>query len=183
MKTHDKKLSEEFGDFLDANEIDPPKVASEYILSRIHDDLNPSQQRVFIKVLSIHILVSFFTLSFCSQFGIRTLPVFDLMFSMMNLVGERYCMAFCGLFYIGSSALFLSFILRPEEIAVIRKNRIFKLTLLTGVSLGILISFGATVLLVPGILWFTGCLIGGFLSFELGWLARSKLRNQLIFGT
>ena len=182
MRIEDKRLSKEFEEFLQAKEMSPTVASYETIFSVVHRDLNPTSRSVFLKMLAIHSVVSFFTLSFCSQFGIRTLPIFDLMFSMMSLAGERYCMAFCGIFYVGVSAVTLSFLLTPEEVQVIRKTKLLQLTLLSGISLGVFLGFGATVVLWPGIIWFLGSILGGSLGIELGWFLRSKLRKNLIFG-
>lgn len=182
MTTDNRKMSDEFKDFLSASEIAPPAFVRDAIVSRIHRDLDPSNQHVFLKMLGVHTLVSLFSLSVCSQFGIQSLRVYDAMNSMMDVVGHTYCMALCGILYLGLSALALSLWLKPEEIRVIRRHRFFQLTLLAGVSLGVFLCLGANVLFVPGALWLVGSVIGGIASFELGWMIRSKFRHQLIFG-
>lgn len=133
-------------------------------------------------MLGIHTVVSLFSLSICSQFGIQSLKIYDAMDSMMSVVGHTYCMAFCGLLYLSISALMLSFLLKPEEIKVIRRHKVLQLTLLAGVSLGVFLCLGAEILIIPGILWVVGSLVGGITSLELGWMLRAKFRKQLIFG-
>ena len=183
MTVKDKTLNEEFNAFLSASEIAPPTGVREAVLSYVTKDLNPSNQSVFLKMLGIHSVVSLFSLSICSQFGVQTLRLYDAMESMMAVVGHTYCMAFCGLLYFTISALALSFLLRPEEIKVIRRHKVLQLTLLAGVSLGVFLCLGATVLFLPSILWVTGSLVGGIVSLELGWMIRAKFRRRLIFGT
>lgn len=180
MTMNEKKLSEEFNEFLSAPEVAPSSRMSEAVLSRVHQELNPSNQSVFLKVLGIHAVVSLFSLSICSQFGIQSLKLYDAMDSMMDVVGPRYCMALCGVLYLGLSALALSLLLRSEEIKVIRRHPVLQLTLLAGVSLGVFLCLGAKVLLVPGALWIGGSLIGGMMSFEFGWRLRTKLGKQLV---
>ena len=179
---NDKKLTEEFYEFMSAPEVTPPAAVRNSVLSRVRSDLNPSNQQVFLKMLAVHSVVSLFSLSICSQFGIQFLRIYDAMGAMMSLVGHTYCMAFCGLLYLGISALALSLLLRPEEIKVVRRHRIMQLTLLSGLSLGVFLCIGAQVLLLPGALWIVGSLIGGITTLELGWMLRSKFRRQLIFG-
>ncbi len=183
MTSNKKELSEEFHEFLSADEVRPSPALSDAILIRVRQDLSPSGQKVFLKMLAVHTLVSVFSLSVCSQFGIRSFKIYDAMESMMAVAGEAYCMALCGLLYLSISGLALSFLLSPEELKVIRRQKFLQLTLLTGVSLGVFLCLGAEVLLVPGALWVAGSLIGGVTTLELGWLLRSKFRNQLIFGT
>jgi|SRR6185312_54273 len=183
MTLKNKKLGAEFNEFLSAPEINPPTKLNHAILSHVHQELNPTAHRVFIKVLGIHTVVSLFSLSICSQFGIRVLPLYDAMESMMSLVGKTYCMALCGLLYLGFSALALSFLLKPEEVKVIRRHKILQLTLLTGLSLGVFLCLGAEVLFIPAALWMAGSLIGGIVTLELGWMLRSRFRKQLVFGS
>lgn len=182
MKMKDKKITEEFNEFLSAPEVAPPTSTSDAILSHVNHELNPSNQNVFLKMLGIHTVVSLFSLSICSQFGIQSLKIYDAMDSMMSVVGHTYCMAFCGLLYLSISALMLSFLLKPEEIKVIRRHKVLQLTLLAGVSLGVFLCLGAEILIIPGILWVVGSLVGGITSLELGWMLRAKFRKQLIFG-
>lgn len=182
MTMKDKKITEEFNEFLSAPEVAPPIAACDAVLSQVNRELNPSNQSVFLKMLGVHTVVSLFSLSICSQFGVQFLKLYDAMDSMMEVVGHTYCMAFCGLLYLGISALAFSLLLRPEEIRVIRRHKILQLTLLSGVSLGVFLCLGAKILLIPGTLWIAGSLIGGIATLELGWMLRSKFRRQLIFG-
>lgn len=176
-----KNLNDDFSDFLSASEMEPPLHLQEKILGFVHADLNPSQKSIFMKILGIHALVSLGSLSLCSQFGIQTFHVFNAMETFMQVVGHTYCMAFCGLLYLGISALAFSFSLRPEEIKIIRRHRFLQFGLLAGVSLGVFLCLGEEILLVPSLLWLTGSIAGGAATLELGWLVRSKFRQRLIF--
>lgn len=178
----DKQITEEFDEFMSASGMTPPLAVREAVLTHVHEELNPSNQSVFLKMLGVHTVVSLFSLSICSQFGIQSLRIYDAMESMMSVVGHTYCMAFCGLLYLGISALALSLLLKPEEIKVIRRHKLLQLTVLTCVSLGVFLCLGAKVLLLPGTLWIAGSLTGGIASLEFGWLLRSKFRQKLVFG-
>ncbi len=177
-----KNLTEEFNEFLSAPEVKPPSDISESILLRVHQELNPPQEKVFLKMLGIHAVVSVFSLSLCSQFGFQIFQIFDAMSTFMSVVGHTYCMVLCGALYIGLSALIFSFVMTPEEIKIIRQHKLLQLTLLSGLSLGFFLCTGAEVLLLPSVLWITGSLLGGIFSLELGWFLRSKIRQKLIFG-
>ena len=182
MTMRDQKINQEFNEFLSCERLEPPTSIQEAVLSRVHRELNPSNYRVFLKMLGVHSIVSLFSLSICSQFGFQSLKLYDAMDSMMSLVGHTYCMAFCGLLYLSISAAALSLLLKPEEIKIIRRHKILQFTLLSGVSLGVFLCLGAQVLLVPGIFWAMGSLLGGIASLELGWAIRSQFRRRLIFG-
>ena len=75
MTMNDRKISEEFVEFVSASEMAPPAKIKDAVLARIHRDLNPTNQGVFLKMLGIHAVVSLFSLSICSQFGIRVLSI------------------------------------------------------------------------------------------------------------
>lgn len=182
MKSKNDQLKDEFQLFLSADEAQPPQNISLKIQNDILTDLNPSFSSVFLKVLGVHAVVSLLSLSLCSQFGFRTLPLLDLMNHFMDIVGPTYCMAFCGAIYLGLSALALSLLLRPQDVRVIRKNMLLQMTLLTGASLGVFLCLGASVLFVPIALWIAGALVGGIATFETGWFIRSQFRKKLIYG-
>lgn len=182
MTSEDEKLNRDFADFLSAPEAHPPSHLSEKILARVRRDLNPPRPQVFLKVLGIHSVVSLFSLSICSQFGIQSFALYDAMNVFMKFMGHTYCMALCGFLYLALSALALSFFLTPEEIRSIRKDFYVQLLVLAGVSLGIFVCLGAEILVFPTLLWIAGSLVGGFGALELGWRVRSKFRQGLIYG-
>lgn len=182
MTKEDKKLNSDFADFLSVSEIQPPSHLSEKIISHVHRELNPPRTQVFLKVLGIHSVVSLFSLSICSQFGIQTLALFDVMNVFMEIMGHAYCMVLCGFLYLSVSALAFSFLLKPEEIRSIRKDFYAQLIILAGLSLGVFVCLGAEVLIFPTLLWTVGSLVGGFGALELGWRVRSKFRQRLIYG-
>ncbi len=182
MTTKDKKLVSEFQEFLTAPEVTPPIALRQSITSHVHQQLNPSNQNVFFKMLGVHTVVSLFSLSICSQFGIQTLKIYDAMNLMMAAVGHTYCMALCGLLYFSVSALVLSLLLTPEDLKVIRRHQFLQLVLLTGVSLGVFLCLGAKILLLPALFWASGSILGGVATLNIGWKFRSQFRRQLIFG-
>jgi hypothetical protein len=169
-------VRDDFNEFFSAQEVPPPKILQETIFARVHDDLFPSFQRVFLKVLGVHALVSLFSLSICSQFGIQLFHIADAMNTFMDVVGHAYCMFFCGALYLGLSALVLGMILKPEDVRAIRRHRLLQFSLLAGISMGVFLCVGAEILLLPGILWFAGSMLSSALALELGWNVRSSMR-------
>ena len=124
------KWNQEFQIFLSSPEVASPLAVGENILSKVEKDLNPSFQSVFSKVLAVHAVTSLISLSLCSQFGIRALPVLDLMNSFMKIAGESICMMVCGALYLGLSALMISFMLGSDELRLVRKHKTLQVTLL-----------------------------------------------------
>ncbi len=182
MKIQDRKIAEEFDEFLSSSEVSPSTEISKKILMQIHQELNPAPQKVFLKMLGLHAVVSIFSLSVCSQFGFQSFQIFDAMNVFMSAVGHTYCMALCGALYLGLSAFMFSLVMKPEEIKVIRRHRLLQLSLISGLSMGVFLCAGSGMLFLPSLLWLAGSVVGGTLSLELGWLLRSKVRQKLIFG-
>ncbi len=182
MTKNFKNLNDDFQDFLSAPEMEPPAHVREKILAMVQADLNPSRKKIFMKIAGLHALVSVFSLSLCSQFGFQTFKLFDAMETFMKVMGHTYCQLLCGGFYFAMSTLVFSFTLTPEEIRAIRKDRYAQLFVLAGVSIGVFLCLNSEVLVLPGLLWMTGSVVGGLSAFELGWKLRSKFRQALVYG-
>lgn len=168
----------EYNEFLESKEVSPPGVVSERVLSEVHRGLNPTIPSVAAKVLGIHAVLSVVTLSICSQFGIQVFPVMDLMDSFMLVAGHSYCMVFCGALYVGASAFAMSFLLTPEEVLAIRRNRLLQFLILSSVSLAAFVFFGAEILLIPALMWLAGALLAWVTSVELGWSIRTGVLGR-----
>lgn len=182
MVGDEKKLSEEFAEFMSSEGVAPPERVVDRVTEYVRRDLNPSSKDVFAKVLGIHALVSVVSLSLCSQFGLQTLALFDLMSVFMKFMGHTYCMALCGAVFMGASGFTFSLLLRPEEIRVVRQHRWLQVTALSSLSLGVFLLLDAEVLILPGALWMLGTLLGGIAYLELGWRVRSWFRQRLVYG-
>lgn len=172
MKFDRSKIHRQFQAYLGAGKVAPPQSVDRVILERVSQELNPAIGSVFLKFLAIHLGLSVFTLSVCTQFGLRLFPVLNLMDTFMSIAGHTYCMTFCGALYLGASAFALTFLLTPEEVLAVRRTRFIQLFILATLSLMTFIFFGAEVLLVPAILWLVGGLVFGSFFMEFGWRLR-----------
>ncbi len=164
-----------FQEYLAADEITPPQLIRETVLSRIQRELNPSFMNVLLRVLVIHLALSLVTLSICSQFGLHLFPLFDLMNSFMAVAGHTFCMVFCGALFVGVSALALPLALTIEQFRVVRNNSLLQFLILSLLSLGVFVFVGAEILLIPALLWLMGALGAGIASVEIGWRVRTQL--------
>jgi hypothetical protein len=174
--------TQEFDDFLAADEIQPPKAVSLVVLSKVRRDLNPIAWLVFWKLAMIHVFVGTLTLVFCPQFGFSFTSSMGLMNVLMRY-GEAFCMFGCGALFLGVSTLVASLLLRPEEIRVIRRHEVLQLTLLASLSVGVFLCVlgGGVIAALTGV-WLVGSIIGGVATLELGWAIRSHLRKRLVYG-
>lgn len=170
--------ADEFKEFAAANEVQPPTRLSTQVLTQIHLNLNPPAWQVFFKLSLIHGIVGTITLLFCPQFGFSPLCGMGLMNLFMQF-GKYGCMLGCGAVYVGSSALVASFLLRPEEIKVLRRTEGLQLPLLGLLSMGGFICFGATIVFELTAVWFLGSILGGLATLELGWFARRTVAASI----
>ncbi len=164
----------EFQEFLNSESAQVPKNISENILGQVHRDLNPEPLKVFSKIFLIHIFTGFFTLLMCPQLGVSLTSSMGLMAVLMKL-GPAVCMFGCGVVFMGLSLFVSSLLIRPEEIRVFKNHQVLQISLLTFISLGLLLFFGADASLLFGFLWVLGGVFGGWISLEIGWYTKRNL--------
>lgn len=162
---------DEFKEFVSAEPVNPPKVLSDSILSRVHRDLHPSVWSVFLKLSAIHAIVGGVTLLFCPQFGFSLTSGMGLMGLFMRW-GEQACMLGCGAVFMGGSLLTASLALRPEEVRAIRKTELLQITVLALLSVGAFVCTGTAAVESLALFWILGSILGGLGTFELGWVIR-----------
>jgi hypothetical protein len=165
---------DDFDEFKNSDSIRPPDPLSKRILERVRHDLNPSGWKVFSKLSLIHFFTAAFTLSICPQFGFRLFgDGMGLMGYFMRL-GDYGCMVACGSIFLGSSIFVAMLLLRPEEIRVIRGNRLLELGALTLLSLGFFLMIHAEVVIGFALAWAVGSLLGGLVTLEIAWGVRYR---------
>ena len=170
-------MKKEFNDFLNCSPIVPPPEITSKIFSKIEGDLNPSVFGVFGKLSIIHFMVSLLTLSICPQFGFRVIGEGMGLMHFFSVFGEIGCTLACGFFFLGTSLLVATLVLKKAEIAVIRRNKFFELLILAALSLGFFLMINAEVVISFAILWLFGSVFGGMVFLELGWEFR-KLSHK-----
>ena len=166
--------TQEFEEFNHVQEISPPPKESARILQIVKSDLNPSWQKVSMKVLLIHLLVGGALLSVCPQFGIGGFH--GLEFILMRF-GHHVCTFVCASLFLGASAMTLGLALRPEEMRVLRHLNWFPLLFLALVSLGIFYLLGANLFMSLSIVWIAGALLGSVVGLQSGWRLQLRFRG------
>ncbi|MBY0472137.1 hypothetical protein K2X30_13300 [bacterium] len=172
-----QEWTQEFQEFMGADEAQVPKAVSDSILARVHKDLNPSSWLVFTKLSAIHTVMGFIMLLFCPQFGLGFTNDMGLMALFMRF-GDQACMLGCGAVFMSGSALTASLVLRSEEIRVIRKTELLQISSLALLSMGVFICAGVGVVASLGAFWILGSILGGLGTFELGWALRRRLQAK-----
>lgn len=169
MKGEKNNWLKDYEEFLSADQSVPRSLEEETSL-RMNRLLNPSPWTVFGKILSIHTIVGFLSLSFCHQFDLnpfRTAHSLDNWF--MNVGGHNVCMIACGVLFLGVSVLASGYFLSLEETRALRRNGFPQSFALGAVSLLLFFVLGAELALTLAGLWFLGALIGAYLATETIW--------------
>jgi hypothetical protein len=169
-------------DFLDfqSSEISiPPDHLSQRILRNVQIDLNPSVWRVFARLALIHFCVGLMTLSICPQFGFKLLGNDVGLMGVFMHFGPYGCGIGCGSFFLGTSILIASFLLRIEELRQFKKNSFLVVGALVLLSMGFFIMLDAPKILFGfAIAWLLGSFLMGISLVEIVCAVRLKLSNE-----
>jgi len=163
------ETNKEFKEFMEISSDRPSQEVESKILNFVRNSLNPSPWVVFSKLSLIHFVVGLLTLGLCPQFDLRFFGEGLGVMKFFTPFGTYGCIALCGAFFIGTSLFASSFVLRIEELRVLRKHRLLQISLLVFLSLGAFVMADAEIILAFGIAWGVGSLIGGLGILELGW--------------
>ncbi len=177
MKSSDpKEWMNEYSEFLNVEEIRVPRELNQKVLGSIQALLNPSAWNVFAKLLGIHLVVGFFSLAVCHQFGMNPFGTTrSLSGWFMDMWGHSVCMIGCGVIFVSFSILAAGYFLTVEEVKALRRTEFLQTLALGVVSLGIFAAFGSELALAFAGLWMLGALMGGFLATEVVWRVRSAV--------
>lgn len=171
MKANDpKEWMKEYSEFLNADEIRVPRELNENVLGNIHSLLNPSAWAVFAKILGIHVVVGFFSLAICHQFGMNPfVTTRSLSDWFMDMWGHSVCMIGCGVIFVSFSIFAAGYFLSVEEVKALRRTEFLQTLALGTASLIMFSVLGAELALTFAGLWLLGALIGGFVATETVW--------------
>ncbi len=172
-----KEWHSEFNSFMEEESVTPPLRIKDLVHEQIFRDLNPASWKISLKMVTVMLITLPLNLFLCPQFGMGFLEASGLRSVLMPYImifGIYGCMALCGAIFIGTTTLIASFVFRPEEVKVIRSQRILQLSFLSLLALGSFVCFGADVFLSTGLVWLLGAVLGGAASLELGWRVRER---------
>lgn len=170
MKSENKEWINDFNEFVNFEETSVPQSLSDRVLTRMDSLLNPSAMSVFLKVLGIHFVVGFLSLSVCHQFDVNPFRTpASLADVFMKWGGHSVCMVFCGVLFLGLSLGASGFFLSIEEVRALRRTEFIQGLSLGVISLGAFAVVGAELALTFAGLWLLGALIGGFIATETVW--------------
>lgn len=173
MTQKNKDWSTDYDLFLQQEGTSVPEGVSQNILKSIGRLLKPNPYFVFLKILGIHSLMGFLSLSVCHQFGINPFNTSaSLSDWVMNLWGHGACMVFCGILFVSLGLGLSGFFLTLEEIKELRHHQFLQTLALGSISLLIFFMIGADLAIFFAGLWLLGALLGGVAATETIWFFR-----------
>ena len=173
MKNDD--IKKDYQDFINASVESSPDIITNNLFEYIKDDLNPGHITVFLKLIIIQGFVGAVTMLFCPQFQMSLTNKYELFHYFHKTFGHYGCMLACGAIFLGSGAIFASYLLKRSELRKIKSSRFLYYTSLSGIAVLCFIFLGAKVYIDMALFWITGSMIGGILMLEINTYFRSKL--------
>lgn len=167
-------MNKDFQDFLQGRQSTPKKL-DQAVLEIVHKDLNPEHKIVFFKLTLIQGFIGLITMLFCPQFNFSLTNNYDLFHYFHTTFGHAVCMVFCGSIFLGSGAIFASYILSQGEVNKIKESRFLYYLGLSIMAVSSFMLFGADIYLNLLSYWLIGAIGGGVLFFELNRLVRKNL--------
>jgi len=172
-KTIEQQSISDYAEFLSANEVSPPHHLTEELLEQVETVLSPSPFFVLGRLGVVVFVVGLLNLVLCPQFGVGFVKESGL-FELFMRFGHHACKVFCGAFFLGSGLLLSTFILKIEDLKVLRQHRFLQVSAISSVALVLFVAAGGSVYFTAAVYWFVGALLGGITCLEVGF----KLRRQ-----
>lgn len=143
-----------------------PFELKEKIKQEIHERLNPSWSKVFLKLALIQFVVSFFVLIICPQFNLGFFPHSPLGHLLMGL-GDIACNLACGAIFLGTGSLFAIVFMTADELRVLRPKSFLSYTALGIISLLSFMLFGVEFQFMLFGAWLLGAVITSIAGLEI----------------
>jgi hypothetical protein len=160
----------DYQDFLSSDNVKVPSEVNVNVLSKMRQLINPSAWNVFFKLLGIHLVTGFLSLSICHQFGLNPFNTErSLADWFMKVGGHHFCMLGCGTLFVGVSILAAGYFLTLEEIKALKRTEFLQNLSIGLISLGLFTAFGVEFILSIAGLWLLGGLVGGFVATNAVW--------------
>ena len=174
-KPNKKNIPTDYVDFLLSEDTLPPTELDKDTLSFVKYELNPSAKIVFLKLLGVQGLIGFLSLFFCPQFNLSLTNNMELFHYFHHRFGQSICMILCGSIFLGSGAIFASYLLKPNEVEKIYQSKFLYYMALSILFLCFFLIFGVETYIGLVLPWFIGASLGGLVVFELNRAIRVRL--------
>jgi hypothetical protein len=172
--TNKEEWLKEFTEFSNIKSEDVQVPSSAFV--NLKKRLFPNPWIVFGKVAGLHVVVGFFSLAICNQFGLNPFETSQSLTNwFMKIAGHNLCMLLCGVFFMATTYLLANVFLNLEELESIRRYEWLQTGIMGLISLAAFYFFGAELVGTFALLWIVGALIGGLLSIEGSYRIRRAL--------
>ncbi|MBY0552957.1 hypothetical protein K2P97_00415 [bacterium] len=167
MSKKNNEWLNDYQDFLNSENAQVPKDINSDLMLKMHSLINPSALVVFIKILAIHLVTGFLSLSVCHQFGLNPFNTnYSLADWFMDVGGYSVCMIGCGVTFVSISLFAAGYFLTIEEVKALKRTEFLQNLTLGLISLGLFSAVGAELAVGMAGLWLLGSLIGGFVATQ-----------------
>jgi len=163
----DHKTLKDFHEFLHTPGIAPSEQLTASTLQDAATVMFPSPWAVLIRLSAIVFAVGLMNLTLCPQFGLGFVQDSGL-FDFFMRFGHSTCKIFCGAFFLGSGLFIAPFILRPDDIRILRQHRFLQISALSSIALILFVAAGGSVYFTIALYWLLGAVFGGLFCLEVG---------------
>lgn len=155
----------DYQEFLNSDDSKIPNELNARVFLKIQQLINPSAWMVFFKLLAIHLVTGFLSLSVCHQFGLNPFNTERSIADwFMKVGGHHFCMLGCGVLFVGVSILAAGYFLTVEEIRALKRTSFLQNLSIGLISLGLFAALGAEFVISIAALWLLGAFIGGSIA-------------------
>lgn len=163
MSKKNNEWMNDYQDFLNSEKSQVPAELTAAVLLKVQRSIKPNAWMVFLKLLGIHFVTGFISLSVCHQFGLNPFNTEKSLADwFMRVGGHHFCMLGCGILFVSISVLAAGYLFTVEETRTLKQHEFLQNLSLALISLGVFAAFGVELALSIAGLWFLGALIGGF---------------------
>jgi hypothetical protein len=169
-------MNNDYNDFIETKKTVPDHLSNS-VINLVNSDLNPSHKVVFAKLTLIQSFIGLITMIFCPQFDFSLTNNYDLFHYFHLSFGHQICMIICGSIFLGSGAVFASYVLKEGEVNKIKESRFLYYMALSIIAVSTFMLFGAEIYLSLVVFWIMGAIGGGIIAFELNRIIRKQIIN------
>ncbi len=178
MSNQNNEWLKDYQEFI-TDETSVPQEVTNGVFLKIRNLLSPSAWTVFFKLLGLHLVIGFLSLSFCHQFGLNPFNTErSLADWFMKVGGHHFCMFGCGTLFVSLSILAAGYFLTVEEVKALKRTEFLQNLSIGLISLGLFTAFGVEFVLSIAGLWLLGGLIGGFVATAAVWKLKTSYTND-----
>jgi hypothetical protein len=167
-------VKKDFQDFIQSQE-SPAKKLDRSVIGLIKQELDPNPWIVFSKLALVQGFIGLITMLFCPQFEFSLTANHGLFHFFHHHFGEQGCMVACGSVFLGTGAIFASYLLNAGEVRKIKESAFLYYSSIAGLSVALFLMAGAQIYFNLVIFWLAGSILSGIGLFKLNEIIRHRI--------